>query len=158
MIRYRLTCDNGHTFDGWFSRSAAFDEQKASGQLECPACGSNHVDKALMAPAVPAKTRTKSSATTGAEGKAQGADKPQAVFQADPKEAELRTALRKLREHVTANADYVGDRFAEEARKIHYKEAESRGIYGEASTDEAKSLREEGIEFHPLPVLPEDRN
>jgi hypothetical protein len=161
MIRYQLICDKGHAFDGWFSASAAFDEQKQAGQLECPACGSNHVAKALMTPAVPAKTRRargEAKAESRSGSKAEGGDKTQAVFQADPKEAELRTVLRKLREHVTANADYVGDRFAEEARKIHYKEAESRGIYGEASADEAKSLREEGIEFHPLPVLPEDRN
>lgn len=150
MIRYQLICDKGHAFDGWFSVSAAFDKQRASGQLQCPACGTSQVDKALMTPAVPGKDKGKA--------KPEGDDKPQAVFQADPKEAELRTALRKLREHVTSNADYVGDRFAEEARKIHYKEAESRGIYGEASADEAKSLSEEGIEFHPLPVLPEDRN
>lgn len=146
MIRYQLICDKGHTFDGWFSGSASFEEQKASGRLECPACGSLHVDKALMTPAVAAK------------GKAGAAEKPQRVFQADPKQAEIGKALRKLREHVMANADYVGDRFAEEARKIHYKEAESRGIYGEASTDEAQALREEGIEFHPLPALPEDHN
>jgi len=150
MIRYQLICDNGHAFDGWFSGSAGFDEQKAAGQLECPTCGSNRVDKALMTPLVTARTKAK--------GKAEGAGKTQAVFQADPKEAELKAALRKLREHVTTNADYVGDRFAEEARKIHYEEAESRGIYGEASVDEARDLREEGIEFHPLPVLPEDHN
>jgi hypothetical protein len=164
MIRYQLICDKGHAFDGWFSASATFDEQQEAGQLECPSCGSSHVAKALMTPAVPAKAkarakdRAKARARASGESMAEGGRKTQAVFQADPKEAELRTALRKLREHVTANADYVGDRFAEEARKIHYKEAESRGIYGEASADEVKSLREEGIEFHPLPVLPEDRN
>ena len=152
MIRYQLVCAKGHGFDGWFSGSAGFDAQKQAGRLECPVCGSSHVDKAVMAPAVAAKTKAKGKA------EAEGGDGTQAVFRADPQAAELREALRKVREHVVANADYVSDRFAEEARKIHYKEAESRGIYGEASTEEARALREEGIEFHPLPRLPEDQN
>jgi hypothetical protein len=75
-----------------------------------------------------------------------------------PDHQEAITALRKIRKHLTENADYVGPKFAEEARRIHYNETEKRGIYGEASSDEAKSLAEEGIEFHPLPVLPEDHN
>ena len=144
MIRYQLICEKGHAFDSWFSNSAGFERQKKAGQLECPVCASTEVDKALMAPAVPAKTESP--------------DKGQAVFQANPRHAELKAALRKVREHVTANADYVGDRFADEARKIHYEEVESHGIYGEASADEAQSLLEEGIEFHPLPHLPEDHN
>ena len=152
MIRYQLICEKGHGFDAWFSDSAGFDKQKDAGQLECPVCASIHVDKALMAPAVPTK-----SGARGEDG-AEGADKAQAVYQPDSKQAELKAALRKVREIVVANADHVGDRFAEEARKIHYKEAESRGIYGEASADEARTLREEGIEFHPLPALPEDHN
>ena len=128
------------------------DKQKKACQLECPVCASTDVDKALMAPAVPAKGKPRG------EDRAEGADKAQAVFQAGPRQAEIKAALRQVREHVVANADYVGDRFADEARKIHYKEAESHGIYGEASADEARSLREEGIEFHPLPQLPEDHN
>jgi hypothetical protein len=152
MIRYQLICDKGHVFDGWFSGAAGFDRQKAAGQLECPGCGSTGVDKALMAPAVPAKGKPKG------EAKAPRPDKGQPVFHADPKQAEIKAALRKLREHVVSNADYVGDRFAEEARKIHYNESESRGIYGEASAEDARALRDEGIEFHPLPVLPEDHN
>ena len=76
----------------------------------------------------------------------------------DPREQALRTAIRELREKVTEHADYVGDRFADEARKIHYKETEPRGIYGEATADEAQSLADEGVEFHPLPSVPEDRN
>ncbi|HSM18873.1 MAG TPA: DUF1178 family protein [Hyphomicrobiales bacterium] len=154
MIRYQLVCEKGHAFDGWFAGSAGFDEQKKAGRLECPACGSHLVEKALMTPAVPAKGRARGRD----EAETESAGKPQPVIQPDPKEAELKTALRKLREHVTANADYVGDKFAEEARKIHYKEAESRGIYGEASAEEARALSEEGIVFHPLPALPEDHN
>jgi hypothetical protein len=73
-------------------------------------------------------------------------------------ERELRHKLKELRDHITKNASYVGPRFPEEARKIHYGETEHRSIYGEASPQEAKELHEEGIEFHPLPVLPDDKN
>lgn len=144
MIRYQLICEKDHGFEAWFADSAAFDRQKKANQLACPDCGSSRIEKALMAPGI---------AKAGADAPAK-----RGVFQADTKAAEINAAMRKLREHVTANADYVGDRFADEARKIHYDEAEARGIYGETSADEAAALKEEGIEFHPLPVLPEDQN
>ena len=142
MIRYSLSCDSGHDFEGWFASSDAFDTQKAHGSVTCPACGSSEVEKALMAPNV-ATSRKKDSVRLAANV---------------PDRQEVVATLRKLRQHMTENADYVGPKFAEEARKIHYNESEKRGIYGEASSEEASALADEGIEFHPLPVLPEDHN
>lgn len=134
MIRYALTCAKGHVFEAWFRNSQAFDEQAASKKVECPHCGSKSVTKAPMAPAV-----ATSSKRSEAERKALD-------------------ALRTARNEMLKDADNVGDNFASEARKIHYKETEERGIYGRATDDEAKSLREEGIDFTPLPRLPEDTN
>jgi hypothetical protein len=83
---------------------------------------------------------------------------PSPVAMLSPQEREFRTKLKELRDHLTKNADYVGQKFPEEARKMHYGEIEHRSIYGEATPDQAKELHEEGIEFHPLPVLPDERN
>lgn len=153
MIRYRLACARGHDFEAWFANANAFDEQKAAGLLACPACGDTEIDKTLMAPAVASGRRARA-----ARPETPGPDAAQAVFRPEPGAEEIKVALRRLRKHVVANADYVGDRFAEEARKIHYEEAEKRGIYGETTGEEARALAEEGIEFHPLPVLPEEHN
>lgn len=142
MIRYSLSCNAGHDFEGWFAGSEAFEAQQAKGSVACPACGSTSVDKALMAPAV-ATSRKKDSMRLAANM---------------PDQQEAVAVLRKLRHHLTENADYVGPKFAEEARRIHYNEVEKRGIYGEASTEDAHALAEEGIEFHPLPMLPEEHN
>ncbi len=140
MIRYDLECDNEHGFDGWFKDSAAFDEQAKAGVVVCPSCGSGNVRKSVMAPNIaPGKSRRLYT---------QGKNAPAKVLE----------AMRNLRRHVEETSDYVGDKFAEEARRIHYKETEERGIYGEASTGEIKDLSEEGIETCPLPVLPEDQN
>jgi len=165
MIHYTLRCESGHGFDGWFASSAAFEAQREAGQLSCPVCGSAAVQKALMAPAVSAKTRGELVADEAAAGHAPepagapAAKAPVAAVPAAPSlPPQLVEALREVRRHVKANAEYVGDKFAEEARKIHYEEADPRGIYGEASREEAKALSEEGIEFHPLPLLPEDLN
>ena len=147
MIHYDLTCEKGHAFDGWFRNSAAYDEQAAKGLVSCTVCGSAKVEKQLMAPGIPVKSNRKE----------QG---PQKMVSApvDPRLAQLVEMVREMRKHVEENAEYVGDRFAEEARKMHYEEAEHRGIYGEASLDDAKALIEEGIAVHPLPRLPEDGN
>jgi len=147
MIRYDLICDKAHAFDGWFRDSEAYDAQSAAGELQCPVCGSTVIDKQLMTPGIAAKANRRP------EGRV-----PVFSAQREGKVAELIEAVRKLRGQVEENADYVGDRFAEEARKIHYNEVEPRGIYGEASLEEAKSLLEEGVEVHPLPPLPEDAN
>lgn len=134
MIHYALTCDKDHDFEGWFANSSAYDDQVARGLVECPHCGSVNISKAPMAPGI---------AGTKKSGKGAG---------------EIVEALRQVREHVTKTADNVGDQFASEARKIHREEAEPRGIYGKATAEEADALSEEGVEFHPLPVLPEDHN
>ena len=141
MIRFSLTCQHDHTFEAWFRSNDDFDAQKKRGFVECPDCGSNRVEKALMAPAV--STGRKREKMALAMGEAQ----KRAL-------AELKALSQKMRD----NADYVGDKFAEEARKIHFGETDSRGIYGEATPDEAKSLAEDGVEFMPIPVFPEERN
>ena len=147
MIHYDLICEQGHAFDGWFRNSAAYDEQAGQGLVTCTHCGSAKVEKQLMAPGIPVKANRK-------------ADAPAKVVSApvDPRLAMMMQMVREMRKHVEENAEYVGDKFAEEARKIHYEETEKRGIYGEASPDEAKALIEEGIDVHLLPRLPEDGN
>jgi hypothetical protein len=146
MIRYDLICDEGHEFDGWFSSSAAFDEQSRKGLVSCIHCGSGRVQKQLMAPGIPVRSNRKADAMPVVSGTS------------DPRQQRVRTLMRELRRAVEENAEYVGERFADEARRIHYEEAEKRGIYGETTSDDAKALIEEGIEIHPLPVLPEEGN
>ena len=134
MIKYALTCKKGHDFEAWFRNAAAFDEQAGAKRVECPFCGSKQVSKAIMAPAL-AKSE---------------ANRQQYLKALD--------VVREARSEMLRDAENVGDNFASEARKIHYKETEERGIYGRATDAEAKALHEEGVEFTPLPVLPEDRN
>jgi hypothetical protein len=156
MIRYALACDKGHAFESWFESSAAYDKQVKRGLVTCPVCNSAKVEKTIMAPRVAgAKKR---GATQAQELPAPAPEAPGPVAMVSPQEHELRKKLRELREHLVKNADYVGQNFPEEARKMHYGEIEHRSIYGEASPDQAKELHEEGIEFHPLPVLPDERN
>ena len=142
MIRYSLTCDSAHEFEGWFSESADFDRQVATGFLTCPVCHSAAISKLLMAPSV-STARKKDERQTLAM------------------DAMRREALDKLKEAVAAvkaNSEDVGTKFPEEARKIHYGEADARGIIGQATIDEAQALVEEGIEIAAIPVLPEDVN
>jgi hypothetical protein len=170
MIRYALVCDKGHDFESWFKNSATFDKQAARGLVGCPLCGSIKVEKAIMAPRLarsahaleiaseaPSPAAPDISAPTPT-GDAKAQDAKAQVAMVSPQEHELRKKLKELREHLTRNADYVGRKFPEEARKMHYGEIEHRSIYGEASPDDAKELHEEGIEFHPLPILPDERN
>jgi hypothetical protein len=147
MIHYDLICDKGHGFDGWFRDSAAYDVQAGHGLVACAVCGSAKIEKQLMAPGVPAKSNRKDLV-------------PQKLVAGpvDPRFAMMMQMMREMRKQVEENAEYVGDKFAEEARKIHYEETEKRGIYGEATPDDAKALIDEGIEVHPLPRLPEDGN
>jgi hypothetical protein len=164
MIRYNLVCARGHEFESWFAGSAAYDKQAKRGLVECPVCGTAKVEKALMTPrltrsgkstpAVPAVPEAAEAAAPEATAPEPAA--PVAVI--SPQEQELRTKLRELREHLVKNAENVGPQFPEEARKMHYGEKEHRSIYGTASPDDAKALHEEGIEFAPLPVLPDERN
>ena len=150
MIRYDLICEQFHSFDGWFRDSTAYDEQAVAGLVACPVCGSAQVEKQLMTPGLPAKSNRR-----GGEAPK---DRQMVTGPADARMRELVEAVRKLKAHVEANADYVGERFPEEARKIHYEEAEARAIYGETSLEEAAALSEEGIDVHPLPKLPEEGN
>jgi hypothetical protein len=164
MIRYALVCERKHTFESWFANSAAFDKQVKRGLVSCPVCGSDEVEKAIMAPQIARNDRRTSVEPASESPPGEAADAPAPVddkaqvAMMSPREKEFRKKLKELREHVTKNADYVGPKFPEEARKMHYGEIEHRSIYGEASPQEAKDLSEEGIEFHPLPILPDERN
>ncbi|NTF09356.1 DUF1178 family protein [Agrobacterium rubi] len=142
MIRYALNCEKAHEFEGWFSGSADFDAQLERGLITCPVCGSPKVGKMLMAPSVSTAREREATRTL-----AMDAAQKQAF-------AKIKETLASIR----ANADDVGDKFPEEARKIHYGETEERGIIGQASPQEAKALIEEGIAVAPLPVLPDDVN
>ncbi|NVJ97268.1 MAG: DUF1178 family protein [Alphaproteobacteria bacterium] len=146
MIVFDLKCTLDHRFEAWFRSSSAYEEQKAAGLVECPHCGSVDISKAPMAPNVAAKGNQKVEAVPVAASSAKSMD---------PKAAELAAEARKLfsrlRTHVEETCDYVGDNFAEEARKIHYGETEERGIYGESTVEETKALLDEGVEILPLP-------
>lgn len=158
MIRYSLHCDRGHTFESWFQSSSAYESQEKRKLVNCPICGSAKVERSIMAPQIVSKkgrdieTPAPAAATT-TEVTAPGAT-PLLMAQ----ERELRAKLRELRDHIVKNADNVGERFPNEARKMHYGDIEHRPIYGEASPEEARSLIDEGVEVSPLPVLPDDRN
>ena len=159
MIKYSLECTKGHTFDSWFRSGAAFDTMSKRGQIDCPECGSTKVSKALMAPRVATASKRSSS------GDGETIEAPTPVPQPSPEgmkrmamQREIMAMMRKVRAEVEAKAEYVGPKFADEARKIHYEETPARGIYGEASAADVKALHEEGVECYPLPVLPEDRN
>ncbi|MDJ0613009.1 MAG: DUF1178 family protein [Rhizobiaceae bacterium] len=144
MIKYALICDQAHEFEAWFGSSDDYDKQRKRGFVDCPVCGSNKVEKMLMAPGVSGTKKTGS------------ADVPMTTMPQMP--AEMVEKLREIKQHVEANSENVGDKFPEEARKIHYGESEARGIYGKASVEEAASLVEEGVGVMPIPELPEDKN
>ncbi len=141
MIHYSLICDKDHKFDAWFRNAEAYAEQHERGIVTCPICMTRSVEKALMTPSVSRSKSEKVALSTG-----------------HPQHQQLRDAMMALRNKVISEADYVGDKFAEEARKIHFKETEARGIYGEASREEVISLVEEGVDIMPLPNLPEEHN
>ncbi|MBX3512726.1 MAG: DUF1178 family protein [Xanthobacteraceae bacterium] len=149
MIRYNLTCEAGHGFESWFRSSGDYDAQRKRKFVECPVCGSHKVEKQIMAPRL--KRTDKAPRVKSGEEKA-----PVAMM--SPEEAEFRQKLRELKDHVTKNAENVGEKFPELARKMHNEEIERRSIYGEASPDEVKSLLDDEVDIHPLPILPDDRN
>jgi hypothetical protein len=128
VIVYNLRCKLGHEFEGWFRDSAAYDDQASEGKLVCPTCNSRRVEKAIMAPAVSTGDRA-----------------------AAPDARKMRQFMTGLRKYVQENAEYVGPKFAEEARKIHYGESVDRHIYGETTMEEAKELVDEGVDVAPLP-------
>ena len=137
MIRYALQCDRTHAFEAWFGSSEDYDDQHVRGLVECPFCGSKDVAKQIMAPAVRG-----TKAQPGAEARLQQA------------QTMMMEAAGQLRKHVEDNFDYVGDRFAREARDIHDGEAPERAIYGEASPQEVRELVEDGVRIAPLPPTP----
>lgn len=167
MIRYSLACTHGHAFEGWFPSSDAYDTQARRKLITCATCGSHDVAKALMAPSIagtrqnkqpdkaaPKRTRTRKQAVLGPEA----IPVPMVANDLPVSQKQLLDAMRELRKQVEANAEYVGPKFADEARKIHHEEAPARGIYGEATPEEAKALHEEGVSVYPLPILPEEKN
>ena len=178
MITFNLKCSAGHEFEGWFSSSGDYDRQLRQGLVSCPVCGSGGVSKALMAPNVGAKANSQPAPATppvpppaashptmqvstppggGADAHGPEAPGPEAPGPEAPGPeamAAAYTALRTLQRKVESECDYVGNKFAEEARKIHYGEAEERGIYGQSSSEDAKALEEEGVNFSAMPWLP----
>lgn len=142
MIKFNLICDKQHDFEAWFSSSSDFDDQKLSGFVNCPICGSSEVDKALMVPAI-ATSRAK--------------EKKQQMMKNIAQQEAMKT-IQKMVTEVKENSENVGDKFPEEARKMHYGESDNRGIYGKASKDEVRDLVDEGIDVTPLPDLPDKQN
>lgn len=141
MIKFSLHCDKAHEFEGWFRSNDDYDTQRKRGFVECPHCGSSKVEKALMAPAV--STSRKQEKMALAMGDHQ---------------RRMMSEIKALTARMKEGAENVGDKFAEEARKIHFGESDARGIYGEANAEEVKGLVDDGVPFMPLPQLPEDRN
>ena len=158
MIRYNLRCEKGHAFESWFQSSAAYESQEKRRLVSCPACGSVKVERAIMAPQIVSKKGREAAVPAPSEAPTTDATAPGSTPLLMAQERELRAKIKELRDHIVKNADNVGERFPNEARKMHYGDIEHRPIYGEASPDEARALIEEGVEVSPLPVLPEDRN
>lgn len=154
MIKFSLRCEEGHEFEAWFASGDAFEQQKANGELCCPACNSSDVDKALMAPRISKSPRTEPQFSNSA-----GTDSTsQSLTTSTGLSPESLSMLRELKKRIVDDAEYVGPKFAEEARRIHYEETEKKGVWGEASLEDARDLIDEGIEILPIPVLPEDQN
>jgi hypothetical protein len=157
MIRYTLRCEKDHAFESWFQSSSAFDSQVKRKLVTCPACGSDRIEKAIMAPRIVGKKGRERATPSPAPVPAEApATESTSLMMAH--ERELRAKIKELRDHIVKNADNVGERFPNEARAMHYGDKEHRPIYGEASPEEARSLVDEGVEVSPLPTLPEDRN
>lgn len=164
MILYDLKCGSGHVFEAWFRNSQTFDEQREAQAVACPVCGSDDVAKAPMAPNISTRSKNISIDREGPASNpgsgSSGRSSMHAMARGDgDKQVELsskavREALEQVRAHVEANFDYVGRSFPEEARRIHYGEAEPRPIYGDASPRESAALREEGVDVVEIPFLP----
>lgn len=139
VIQYSLRCSNGHQYDAWFKSASAFEDQRSRGIVTCAVCGDEAVEKAPMAPSVARTDQGRVSLSSN-----------------HPDAAKLRELMRAYRHKVTSEADYVGDKFAEEARKIHFEESDARGIYGEATREEIAGLLDDGVDFAPLPDIGDD--
>lgn len=153
MIRYTLKCDNGHQFDSWFQSADAYDTLLARGMTSCAVCGSTKVSKALMAPRVSTGDTPDTTPATPAPVPAE----PQQTLSLAEPASPLEKAISKLREEVEKNSDYVGSRFAAEARRMHEGEVPTRAIHGEANAEEARGLIEDGVPVTPLPLGPRNK-
>lgn len=167
MIKFSLTCRKSHTFEGWFPSGKGFDAQVKKKLVSCPVCGSAKVSKAMMAPSVVTSeqktARRRRARSMEAPPETTPSPEPSAAqFTVSPEQRAMLKELRKMRDAVLAKSDYVGPRFAEEARRIHNEEpkpdTKARGIHGEATPGEVKSLLDDGIDVFPVPVLPDDQN
>ena len=141
MIRYDLVCENEHFFESWFKDSKSYQKQLEANEIACPKCNNSNISKSLMAPGIPKKTNTKNGNVI-----------------ANSSSSSINNAIRKIRDEIKKNSEYVGDQFPEEARKIHYNEAEVRSIYGKASKKEITELVDEGIDIIQIPEIPDDKN
>ena len=141
MIRYDLVCENEHFFESWFKDSKSYQKQLEANEIACPKCNNSNISKSLMAPGIPKKTNTKNGNVI-----------------ANSSSRSINDAIRKIRDEIKKNSEYVGDQFPEEARKIHYNEAEMRSIYGKASKTEITERVDEGIDIIQIPEIPDDKN
>ena len=166
MTHYNLRCKTGHAFESWFQSSSAYETQERRKLVSCPVCGTTKVERAIMAPQI---VSTKGRDTKPSDHKpSDQLPVPSPTAEVIPpssptpllmaQERELRAKLKELRDHIVNSADNVGEKFPNEARKMHYGDIEHRPIYGEASPEEARDLIDEGVEVMPLPTLPDDRN
>ncbi len=146
MIKYSLVCEQDHSFEAWFGSSEDYEKQRKRGLVDCPSCGSSKVSKSLMTPQVSGTKKSDEESL------------PVAQMPEQQLPVEMVEQLREIKKHVEANAENVGEKFPEEARKIHYGETKARGIYGKATLEEAANLAEEGVSVVPIPELPEDKN
>jgi hypothetical protein len=163
MIKYQLICDQSHEFEGWFQASAAFDVQAESGLLRCPLCDSDQVKRALMTPNLASPKQRKAIEPPLADPAPKPANPTPAQQLVPPRKSEQAQVfgaalaeLRQLQQKITKDCRDVGDDFAEEARKIHYGEAEAEGIYGRTTHEEREALEDEGIDVLDMPWLPPD--
>ena len=141
MIRYDLVCENEHFFESWFKDSKSYQKQLEANEIACPKCNNSNISKSLMAPGIPKKMNTKNGNVI-----------------ANSSSSSINNAIRKIRDEIKKNSEYVGDQFPEEARKIHYNEAEMRSIYGKASKKDITELVDEGIDIIQIPEIPDDKN
>lgn len=161
MIKYALVCDHAHEFESWFRSSEDYDMQAGSGLIECPSCKSMRVQKAVMAPSVARRDRTRSARPVAAQEPVvaeQAAETPQPVALIDEGAKQVRAAIRELHAKIAETSVDVGEKFADEARRMHDGDTPQRSIRGQASLQEAQSLWEEGIPVMPIPTLPDERN
>ena len=156
MIHYQLRCSRDHQFDGWFRDSTTFAGQTQAGQVACPECGDVAVSRALMAPSLGRKGVVRSSAPAEAQAPvpAEPAPSPSADRVGGVIPDQVRAMLQKLRAEVETKCEHVGPRFAEEARAIHNGDSRARGIYGQATPEQAEALAEDGIEVSRIPWVP----